>query len=76
MTFSLVALNLRDGLGRLAFATTLAAGAISTTDAALMPYADIARILTIAVVIGITSLVLLALLARKIAVAAPKVSDC
>ena len=68
-------LALKSFVGRLIFATALAAGAISTTDAGLMPYADIARILTIATLIGIVTLVLLALCARKIAVAVPKVSD-
>ncbi|SMX33258.1 MFS transporter [Octadecabacter ascidiaceicola] len=69
-------LSLKSFVGRLTFAVALSAGAISTTDAGLMPYADIARILSIATVIGITTLALLALGASKITVAAPKNSDC
>lgn len=69
-------LSLKSFVGRLVFASALAAGAISTTDAGLMPYADIARILTIATLIGVAALVALAFGARRIAVAAPKVSDC
>ena len=69
-------LSLKSFVGRLVFALALSAGAISTTNAGLMPYADIARILTIATLIGVTALVLLALSAGKIAVTAPKNSDC
>lgn len=69
-------LSLKSFVGRLAFAAALAIGAVSTTDAGLMPYEDIARILTIATVIGIAALALLAAAARKIAVASPKDSNC
>jgi hypothetical protein len=69
-------LSLKSFVGRLVFAVALSAGAVSTTDAGLMPYADIARILTIATLIGVVAIALLALSARRIAVAAPKVSDC
>ncbi|AKS46795.1 Major Facilitator Superfamily protein [Octadecabacter temperatus] len=69
-------LSLKSFVGRLVFAVALSAGAVSTTDAGLMPYADIARILTIATLIGMVAIALLALSSRRIAVAAPKVSDC
>ena len=69
-------LSLKSFVGRLVFAIALSMGAISTTDAGLMPYADIARVLAIATLIGVSALVLLAVSARKINVSAPKKSNC
>lgn len=59
-------LSLKSFVGRLAFASALAAGAISTTDAGTMPYADIRTILTVAVLIGLSALAVLAITARRI----------
>lgn len=68
-------LSLKSFVGRLVFASALAMGAISTTDADTMPYADIRMILTVAVVIGAIALVALALSARKITLETEKVGD-
>ncbi|MCF2871906.1 MFS transporter [Octadecabacter sp. G9-8] len=68
-------LSLQSFVGRLAFASALAAGAISTTDAGTLPYADIARILTVACAIGVLALLVLAAAARTIEVSARKVAD-
>ncbi len=59
-------LSLKSFVGRLVFATALAAGAVSTTGAGTLPYADIAEILTVAVAIGLVLLAALALTARVI----------
>jgi hypothetical protein len=61
-------LSLKSFVGRLAFASALAMGAISTTDAGTMPYADISQILTVAVAIGTAELIALALSSRYIAI--------
>jgi MFS family permease len=68
-------LSLKSFVGRLVFATALAAGAISTTDAGTLPYADIARILTVACVLGLIALMVLALAATQIAVSPRKDTD-
>lgn len=67
-------LSLKSFAGRLVFASALAAGAISTTDTGTMPYADIQTILTVAVVIGLIALAVLAVAARFIAIAPTKVA--
>lgn len=59
-------LSLKSFVGRLVFASALAAGAVSTTNAGTFPYDDIAAILTVAVVIGVFILTALALTARVI----------
>ena len=59
-------LSLRSFAGRLLFASVLAVGAISTTDAGTMPYTDIRAILSVAALFGISALVILALWARRI----------
>lgn len=64
-------LSLKSFVARLMFAAALALGAISTTDAGTMPYADIRAVLSVASLIGIAALIALALAARKIAVATP-----
>jgi hypothetical protein len=61
-------LSLKSFAGRLVFATALAFGAISTTDAGTMPYDDIANILRFACLIGLVALFGLAVAARRIAV--------
>lgn len=68
-------LSLKSFAGRLLFASALAAGAISTTDAGTMPYADIRAILTVAVIFGCCVLVLLVVAARQIDVDVAKVGD-
>jgi len=62
-------LSLISFVGRLAFASALALGAVSTTDAGSMPYADISRILTVAVAIGTVALIALAVASRYITIA-------
>lgn len=68
-------LSLKSFVGRLVFASALAMGAISTTDAGTMPYADIRMILSVAVAIGVAALIALALSARKITLEIKKVAD-
>ena len=68
-------LSLKSFVGRLVFASALAVGAINTTDAGQMPYADIRTILTVATVIGLIALAFLALAARRIQVDAPTQGD-
>lgn len=68
-------LSLKSFVGRLVFAMALAAGAISTTDAGTLPYADIARILTVACAIGLFALLVLAVTAGVITTRAGKVAD-
>ncbi|AGI66821.1 major facilitator superfamily permease [Octadecabacter antarcticus 307] len=65
-------LSLKSFACRLVFATALAFGAISTTDAGTMPYVDIATILRVACLIGLAALVALAIAARRIAIAHEK----
>lgn len=65
-------LSLQSLSGRLVFATAMTAGAVSTTDAGQMPYADIRAILTVATLLGIAALLTLALTARRISVDGPR----
>lgn len=65
-------LSLKSFAGRLIFASALAIGAISANDASAMPYPEIARILSVATLIGIVLLGVLAFAATRIAVGAPK----
>jgi len=65
-------LSINSFVGRLVFAAALAMGAVSATDAGTLPYADIQKILSVAVVVGVTALIALGLAARRVAVATPK----
>jgi len=69
-------LSLKSFVGRLVFASALALGAVSATDAGLLPYEDIRAILTVACVIGALALGALAFSARIIAIDADKETDC
>ena len=68
-------LSLKSFVGRLAFASALAIGAINTTDAGQMPYADIRAILIVATLIGLAALFALALAARRIAIDVAQTGD-
>lgn len=65
-------LSLQSFAGRLLFASALAMGAISATDAGTMPYADIAAILGVATSIGVCALIVLATSATKIPIEVAK----
>ena len=62
-------LSVQSLAGRLVFAASLAVASLSASQVGDLPYSDIQRILTWYVVIGVASLVALALVARKVRVA-------
>lgn len=68
-------LSLKSFVGRLVFASALAMGAVSATDAGTLPYADIRAILTVACALGLVGLVILGVFAGKIAIDDPKRHD-
>ena len=61
-------LSLKSFAGRLVFASALAMGAISASDAGTLPYGDIRLILSVTTLIGLAALAALALTARRIAI--------
>ena len=61
-------LSLKSFVGRLVFAGALALAASTTTADGIMPYPDIARILTGAFLVGLAMLCVLAFSARRIAI--------
>lgn len=64
-------LSLKSLVARLVFAGALSLGAISADDAGTLPYEDIRKILTVCVLIGVVSLLALAITARRIQIDAP-----
>lgn len=68
-------LSMQSFLGRLAFASALTLGAISTTDVGQMTHPEISAILTVATLIGFASFTALALAARLIPVEAPEAAS-